>query len=364
MKKYLLPVTLLMSSFFAHAQSIGYLDLPVAGELWIEFKDTVGANFTIPPSGAGQTWNYLNSFTVHDTIEFQPMLTTSVPANIAALYPQSNLVSETDVPGDYIFIKTTFAGSGGMYIDGMHSDTGFDVSGFTVNDMNYSNDLLYIPIPFQFGDVVQNTATFDYVYPEPTLFPGCMVRVTYSTFQDMETESQGQLTTPLGNYASVIRVKEMITKTVLYEIDSFAVGNYTYLTDMSYPTTTSYKWLKNGPNCVIMTAELDEFNNVKQASYYTSSGLVNDKTGIKNASVNILPNPVNKGNTITLSLTNLNATALTIYDLSGREIYQASINKGSTVIPVPTETFETGLYYLKVVEQNKVQTVTKFVVSN
>ncbi|WP_396336226.1 hypothetical protein, partial [Klebsiella pneumoniae] len=90
MKKILLTSILLISTLFAKSQALDYLDLPVIGELWIEFKDTTATNIVITGSGAGQTWNYLNSFNVHDTIEFLPQATSSAPTAIASLYPQSN----------------------------------------------------------------------------------------------------------------------------------------------------------------------------------------------------------------------------------------------------------------------------------
>ena len=360
MKRFLFQITLFMSPFLSSAQGIGYLDLPVVGELWIEFMDTVGANVTISPSGTGQTWNFLNSFTVHDTVQYLPQMVSSVPANISGQFPQANMVTQGEAPGDYTFIRTDLSG---MFIDGIHSDVGVDVAGYTLNDVNYTVDLLYLPIPFQYGDVVQNTASYNHVFPDSTLLPTALVRASYLTFQDMEVEAQGDLTTPLGNYPSVIRIKEMITKTILYEIDSFASGNFTFFTDIPFPTTFAYKWLKNGPNCVVMTATADEFNNVTEASYFTSSGLV-DLNAEKNQNKTTLqPNPVVKGTNLTLNFNEQHATAIAIFDLSGRNLYQTSINKDITKLNINTEMFESGLYYINVTNQTETISVIKFAVT-
>ena len=360
MKKKILLTVLLLQAVFLHAQSIGYLDLPVAGELWIEFKDTVGANIAITPSGTGQVWNYQSNFNVHDTILFQPQTISSVPNNIDTLYPQSTLVNFEETPGDYTFLKIDFTG---MYIKGFHSDLGFDVAGFTLNDMNYSNDLLYIPIPFQLGDVVQNTATYHYIFQDNNLYPGANVRVTYTTFQDLESESQGELTTPLGNYPSVLRVREMITKNVLYEVDSFNIGNFYYLTDLTAATTTAYKWLKNGPNCVVMSAALDEFNNVLTASYYSSSGLVGNESNTNQSAITIMPNPVRQGENISINLNKVEAHSFAIFDLSGRALFQKHIVAGTQQLNIQTEKLAGGLYYLKVYNNNQTESISKFVVT-
>jgi hypothetical protein len=362
MKRFLLQVIIIISPFSGSAQTIGYLDLPVVGELWIEFKDTVGANFTLTPAGLGQTWNYLNSFTVHDTVQFLPQMTSAAPANISSLYPQANLVSQGDLPGDYTFVRTDLTG---MFIDGVHSNVGFDIAGNMVNDINYDVDLLYLPIPFGIGDVIQNTSSFSYVFTDSTLLPGALIRATYTTFQDMETDAQGELTTPLGNYPSVIRVVEMITQNVLYEIDSFALGNYTYFTDFPSPTTYAYKWLKNGPNTVVMTATSDEFNNVTSVSYFSSGGLVgaNAASAQKNE-ITLQPNPVNKGENLSLLLKEQNkgATLIAIYDLSGREVYQTQINDNQSKVFINTAIFESGLYYLNVINHNQILSALKFAV--
>ena len=360
MKRFLLQMTLLVSPFFSNAQGIGYLDLPVPGELWIEFKDTTGANVTISPSGTGQTWNFLNSFTVHDTVQYLPQMISSIPANISSQFPQANLVTQGEAVGEYTFVRTDLSG---MFIDGIHSDVGIDVAGDTLNDINYDVDLLYLPIPFQYGDVVQNTTSYNHVFPDPSLLPTALVRATYSTFQDMETEGQGDLTTPLGNYPSVIRIKEMITKTVLFEIDSFASGNFSFFTDFTYPTTFAYKWLKNGPNCLVMTATADEFNNVTEASYFTSSGLVGLHTVKNTNEISLQPNPLTRGANLVVNFNEAHATAISIFDLSGRNLYQTMVSKDVSKLNINTNMFECGLYYMNVLNGNETTSVIKFAVT-
>lgn len=343
MKKIILILFLSIQSLLASAQSFDYLDLPVIGELWIEFKDTIASNFVVTPAGYNQTWNYLNSFNVHDTMQYLPQMTNTAPSIIANLYPTATSVMAGENVGDYTFVKTDLTG---MYIDGEHIAAGFDIVGNTYYDRNYSTDLLYLPVPFDTGLVVQNTAIYSYIFPDSTLLPGALVRATFTTFQDMEAEAQGSLTTPLGNYPSVIRIKEMITKTILYEIDSFALGNFTYLTDIPFPTTYAYKWIKDGPNCVVMTATLDEFQNVTDASYFTSSGLVSTPFSQQNNINHLYPNPVRVGESLTLSLEAGKYNSFTIYDLSGREIFSEKLSLSTSITTINTNALSAGMYII------------------
>lgn len=359
MKKILFYFIVFFNAYEVSSQSIGYLDLPVAGEQWIEFKDTVGSNITITAAGVGQVWNYQNNFTVHDTVQLLFQNPSTAPANIAGLFPQASLVDAGEAPGDYSFYKIDFTG---LYLDGYYSASGIDIAGNLVNEIDYTNNRLIIPVPFQMGDVIQNTDSFMYVFPDPTLYPGALVRYTHSTFYDFETDAQGELTTPLGNYSSVIRIKEMITENFLYEIDSFAVGNFSYFTDITLPTRYAYKWLKNGPNSLVMTADLDEFNTVVAASYYSSGGLVADQESTGLSSLQVSPNPVSKGNNLTVKVNNDNAQSIAIFDLSGREIDQFSVTTKGASIQVNVSNYEAGAYIIKVTGKEGVVGMSRFVV--
>lgn len=359
MKKIVTLIASLLSLQLSYGQSLGYLDLPVAGEVWIEFRDTVGANFTITNAGPGQTWNYQNSFTVHDTVLFLPQNVSSAPSAIANLFPAATLASVGENPGDYTFyrIDTT-----GMYIDGIHSAAGVPIGIDSLNDVNYGSDELYLPVPFQYGDVIQNLSVFEYVYPDLILFPGANIRVTYAMNQDFETDGQGSLTTPLGNYPNVIRIKETKYRTELFEIDSFANGNYTYLSDNILAPTISYKWTKTGPNCLVMKADLDEFNNVVSASYYNSSGLVSDEAKNKAFEFSVQPNPVNKGNQLFMRSAEPILSCI-IYDIRGTIREERILSKSQQTITLGTDQLASGLYFVKLIDNKGQERITKFVVS-
>jgi hypothetical protein len=340
------------------AQMLDFLDLPVVNELWIEFKDTVGANMFITSPGSGQTWNYSSIFSVHDTIQYlqQPLVTA--PPLISSQFPLATSVTAGSILGDYTFYKT---GLTGMYITGDYISAGFDVFGNQYNLIKYTNDLLYLPVPFDTGSVVQNTAAYSFVFPDSSLLPNAQVRITYSTFQDFEADAQGALTTPLGSYNSVIRIKEMITKSTLVELDSFSTGNFTYLTDIPYPTTYAYKWVKNGPNCLVMTAELNQQQQVTSVSYFTSSGLVgNAERQVETSQPQLYPNPLKSGNPLFINL-NLNSGAsLILYDLGGREMCQRSLQKGQLMID--DISLKAGIYFARIFTESSNTQALKLIV--
>ena len=348
MRGILATVILFFCVLPVKSQTFDFLDLPVVNELWIEFKDTVGSNVNISSPGSGQTWNYGNVFTVHDTIQYlqQPLVTA--PPFLSTQFPQASSVTSGVNAGDFIFYRADIAG---MFIEGSYLNTGFDVFGNTYNLIKYSSDLLFLPTPFDTGYVVQNTASYNYIFPDSSMLPNAQVRITYNTFQDFEADAQGSLITPLGTYNSVIRIKEMMTKTTLIELDSFSTGNFTYLTDIPEPTVYSYKWIKNGPNCLVMTASLNSAQQVTEASYFTSSGLVSDQSALHSAApISLYPNPVASGGQIFIKKPIEQACSILVSDLSGRVIYTSFINKGQSV--TESINLNPGIYLCKIISEN------------
>lgn len=361
MKKTLLIIACVAFQLTIKAQNLTTADLPIEGEFWIEFKDTIGSNFTLTPPGAGLTWNYLNSFTVHDTGGFYFQLPNTAPFNVAALYQQASFVSSDIVQGDYLFVKNT---ANGMYWDGIYSTDGFDIAGHLINNLEFNPDLMIIPIPFQYGDVVQQTANFEYIFPDSTFGPDAFVKLTYHIFQDFETEAQGTLTTPLGTYPTTIRIKEMYTEGITYEVDSFATSNFQYLTDFAEPTKYRYRWMKQGPNCIVMTAEQDENGNVTAASYFTSGGTV----GTQNLPTNnfeMWPNPAQMESSVQIKNTDANVHTIKVTDLSGRTVKSQLLENHNQTISISTSGLGSGIYLVTLFDANGLQlSVKKLAISN
>ncbi len=351
MKKGFL-LSFLLSFFFytSNAQLLGYLDLPVVGEQWVEYKDTIGANINITAAGPGQSWNYQNSFTVHQTNNIVFQNPNTVPSAIGSLFPQATLVTSGPNPGDYTFYTSNF---NGLYVDGYYYDAGFDFFGQTVHDMNYSNDILNLPIPFEFGNVVQNNAIFAFTYPDPNFLPDAIIRVTKSIFQDIEIDAQGSLITPFASYSSTIRAKILSTKNVLVEVDSFGLGNFTYVNDFPEPTTVQYQWFKNGPNYLVMSVQLDEFNNVSNAQYYNAPGVVGLADTEQALVFDIYPNPLNTNDKLYISIKNQSddQNEIFMYDVSGREVLSTTTN--NSLIELDTHQLNSGMYYVKINNQKQ-----------
>ena len=358
MRGILATVILFFCVLPVKSQTFDFLDLPVVNELWIEFKDTVGSNVNITSPGSGQTWNYGNVFTVHDTIQYlqQPLVTA--PPFLSSQFPQASSVTTGTNAGDFIFYRADIAG---MFIEGSYLNTGFDVFGNTYNLIKYSSDLLFLPTPFDTGYVVQNTASYNYIFPDSSMLPNAQVRITYNIFQDFEADAQGSLTTPLGTYNSVIRIKEMITESTLVELDSFSTGNFTYLTDIPEPTVYAYKWIKNGPNCLVMTASLNDAQQVTEASYFTSSGLVSDQSAQNSKQTMCLfPNPVKSGDQLFIKRPVDQACSVIVSDISGRLIFTYHMKRGQSALE-PID-LKAGMYTCKIITDNQNTETVKLLV--
>jgi hypothetical protein len=57
------------------------------------------------------------------------------------------------------------------------------------------------------------------------------------------------------------------------------------------------------------------------------------------------------------------ATAISIFDLSGRNLYQTMVSKDVAKLNINTNMFESGLYYMNVLNGNETTSVIKFAVT-
>lgn len=358
MKKIFILFFVLVFGHGTYAQSLEYIDLPVSGEQWTEYRDTLATGFVITPSAAGQIWDYSSSFTVHKTINYAFQNPAGAPNSIDTIYPQANLYYPDGNADEHHFLRIDIDG---MYESGIYSNTGYNVYNHIVHAKKFQPEKLLLPVPFQFANVVQNTSNFEYVFPDTTLLPTALIRVTYSTFQDFEAESQGQLTTPYGYYNNVLRLRVMRTENTLLEIDSFASGNFTYFTEINYPTKNSYLWVKSGPNCVVMSAQLDENNQMVSASYYAAQSVVNTKNNTLQSSLNVFPNPASE--TVHISNNNNTITRVRVFDILGRVVYAPNVVEKSAEILIDTKEWETGTYFLQAIDKNNQTLRTKLVIN-
>lgn len=81
------------------------------------------------------------------------------------------------------------------------------------------------------------------------------------------------------------------------------------------------------------------------------------------ANISIYPNPVNHDLTIKLTEEQATAGQLFVYDYSGKQILQLSVNleKGTNILPVTTANLQSGIYFMQLTYDNQVSEIVKFV---
>jgi hypothetical protein len=254
MKKFF---TILLAGLAVHqvqSQTITSANLPIIGEAWIEFIDATGGLVTITAGGAGQTWNYGTSFNVADTSAFLFESPNNAPAimNASINFPNANLtVNEflEDTSLSVYIYSTDFykTNATGLYIDGLvfAAPPGYWFK------RDYNPDLLIIPVPFALNDTRANNALYQQQYTVNLGPPVGLVTENHKsyTIQDFVADATGTLTTPLGTFNNVLRIKEFS-----YYIDSTIYSVPSIPTEVSISDTTiTYQFVQTNSHCLLMS---------------------------------------------------------------------------------------------------------------
>jgi hypothetical protein len=351
MKKTFTLLNLLILSFITQAQTITQSDHPVVGEVWIEFIDTTGGGMVISPPGSGQTFDFTN-LTIHDTVGvlFQPLSAAPAYMNAASNFPGSGMcvLNTADSAG-------TFFGSDpdGFYLNGVYQPNLFSNPsvGLNISSITFDPGQLLIPTPFSYQDTRNHTSNFTFSFV-PTGIPlPITVTVSSSNIQFMEADGEGTLISPFGTFSNVIRYKEFT-----YTVDSTDYSGIINSTVEYSDTTISYTFVKNGPQTVLASVDIDPVTlNSIRASYYDPFSVVG--LGESNAAPVLYPNPAS--NQISLSNVRQNST-LEIFDYTGKLIKSIqSLGMGGRII-MHTEELSPGMYFLRMSESGKLYSSQKF----
>ncbi len=318
------------------SQTITSANLPIAGSLWIEYIDTAAANISVSAAGAGQTWNYASSFTVSDTtgVNFEPVSNAPAYMNLNTLFPNADAVV-LDIPADSNATPIQM-NADGLYIDGVY-DQGLINNpqvGLNLNHIDFNPNRLMIPTPFSLNSTRNNVAKFQITATVPNV---TTVTSKNSFVQNFVADATGTLTTPLGNFSNVIRIKQFT-----YSVDSTSYNPPVSPNEVSYSDSTiTYSFVRAGANCLLMTIYLDALNmQIISASYYdplTNSGITeNDE--IK---VTMYPNPAT--DLFYLNHVRDNST-ISITDITGKAFSSKFLGGYNSTIMINTNDMPAGLY--------------------
>lgn len=327
----------------ANAQTITSANFPNAGEIWVEFKDSTGSAITISAAGTGQNWNYGTSFTVSDTsgINFRPVSDAPAYMNAATNFPGSNLVVIDDLnDSSATFMKSNATG---FYFDGVYDEGTLNdpTLGLYISAIDYNPDRLIVPAPFSYNDTRDNNAKFhlSFTYSAPPITT--QIDINNYTIQNFVADGTGTLTTPLGTFNNVLRIKEFT-----YQIDS---------TDYSLPlipdtvnihdTVITYSFLHANSHCLLMTAEVNPISlQVIKASYYDPIVLVGESEN-KTIPVTMYPNPATEEFYLNHIRSN---SSIQIFDVSGKLFKSESLANLESNVKVNTLDMPAGFYFFSI----------------
>jgi hypothetical protein len=328
------------------SQTITSANLPVLGEAWIEFIDTTGSLVTITPGGAGQTWNYGTSFNVGDTSGFIFESPSTAPAymNASTNFPGATLVVNNTNPLDSnaTFIKTNATG---LYFDGIYKQGAIvDTSiGLNISVLDYNPDRLLIPVPFALNDTRANNAKLQIQFTVNPGPPVGLVTVNVHNYyiQDFVADATGTLTTPLGTFNNVLRIKEYT-----YQIDSTIYSVPLIPTDVNiHDTTISYQFVQANSHCLLMSASVDPITlQTNKASYYDPIVLVGAEED-NTLPVSMYPNPA--GDEFYLNHIRSNST-IQIFNIAGKLVKDQYLGGLESNIKVNTTDMSAGFYFFSI----------------
>ncbi len=337
---------LLILSVFSRlqGQTITQANHPTAGEIWIEYVDTVAS--AIPPMtapGPGQTWDYSTSFNVNDTsgIDFKNMWEAPAYMNGSTTFPNSTMVSFSVTDSAGLFYKSL---PSGLYWDGFYQPG--IINEPTVNlyadYVDFAPDRMVIPSPISLNGVVNHTSQFyiDYVYS------GFNVHQSMSFVQHFEADATGNLVTPMGSFNNVLRVKE-----TTYSVDSMTTNNPLIPPQVNiHDTTITYYFLQASSHMLLMEVMVNP-NSLQpiSAGYYDPIFFVgmNKNDNIK---VSMYPNPATES--FYLSHIRNNST-IQIFDITGKLIKEQGLNLGDdSTININTTDMNAGCYFINIFNEN------------
>lgn len=321
------------------SQTITSASFPNAGEIWVEFIDSTGSLLTLGAGGAGQTWNYGTSFNVADTnaINFRAISDAPSYMNAQATFGTADMV----VLDDVIDSSATFfeSNSTGFYFDGFYEQGAFVDSSLGLNQsyIDFNPNRLLVPAPFSLNDTRNNDARFGLTFSTS----GITINARTTFVQSFEADASGTLTTPLGTFNNVLRIKEY----------TYSVDTTTYTPPLIpeevnyYDTSITYQYVHANSHCLLMTLELNPTSlQPKAASYYDPIVLVGEKENLT-IPVTMYPNPAVEE--FYLNHVRNNST-IQIFDIAGKLVKDQYLGGLESNVRVNTNEMPAGFYFFSI----------------
>lgn len=335
MKKTLLSIAIIISAA-SQAQTLTQANsAPVAGNSYTTYQcDSTG--ISAGASGAGQTWNF-SSIITHSSIA--KAYISSVNSN--TVYAPADVYVNSTTSPDNSYYKSTSS-------DLKYYGGNFMISTFAVS-LTYTVPSIKAIYPMSL-----NTTTSSAVSGSVTL--NGSVNGTFTGNSGVTADATGTLVLAGKTFTDVIRV---VTTQVLNASLSIGTGTVTQLTYDYYSAAAA-----KAPIFSISTSTIVSFAGTSTQTLVTilkdyPTASINEAQQA-NTELNVFPNP--SSSFVNFNTTNVEATKVIAYDLTGKMVVSELIEFGKAKMNV--HTLSNGLYLYTVIgKNNQVLTTGKFNVS-
>lgn len=358
MKKKLLSLASLLSvgAIALQAQiTLNSTHIVGAGEAVQQSVDTIPGAITIGSSGANQTWNYTSM-----NEDFVETLTFSNPSSFpgAASFPTANMgLTVSNQPDVWQFLDKN---SAGLFVVGQ-----------TMIQQAQQIEIPFTSTIVTFPSTMGTTYGGSWSGQIAQVFIGQLgidsARITRGATTSSAIDAWGNLTTPLGTFASL---RQNITETTVDTTWILQSGTWSIIdpftaaligvAPIAFDTTNTARWWTDNPTSKFPLLEMnyDNGGNVTRVSWQKSSPTVgiNELKAISN--FNVYPNPAK--DVITFATNVTNNSEIAIMDITGKTIKTIAFNTTKQTIDVSR--FDAGIYFYtirdrvsgKVLHNNKI----------
>ena len=302
------------------AQTINQVDLPTVRTA---FSLGIDTNYTgvIPLGGQNQTWNLS---TLHYLYADTTVFINPAGTPYAANFPNSNVAGVNLRNNSYSYF--------------INDPTGFYLNGVGTQNtvIPYNPPLLYIPVPFSYGDSRTDEARIQ----KDTTSGGQNYRIVEVIDANFKADGTGSLTIPSGTYQNVLRFKVTVSTYDSIFVETIP-GNYT-LASSSFKLSYHYRWVTSGSDAnYLLGLDADQNGAATKSEFLLASGLGLPKI-TENKSLVSYPNPVIN----ILNFKNISSnSSIVIYDNSGKVVLKSMkiVNNSLNV-----ELLKNGIYHYEI----------------
>src|ERR1700757_982849 len=338
--------TLALSNSALAQTTITTTVMPQVGYTYNKMADTLPADMPafLPVSagsGTAQNWDYSTLFANPYASPMTFVTPTGNPG--ASSFPNATLAAN-EGGANWAYFKTS---ANGLVVDGVDA-----VIQGSPAVIDYNPDEIIIPTPFTYSNTVNNlyNATFTITVSS---FPAT---VNHHANRTITADAFGTLKTPAGTYSNVLRVKT-------YEITSDSAFVFGSNVGNQYDTTTTYNWVQNTPDAMLMEIDINKAGAVTKAQYLQSFS--NGINVVKHAefTTNLYPTPASTVSYLSYENATSAKVDASIFDVTGRQV-AALVNDqqqaaGIQILPIDVASLQLpkGLYMVQLTVNGATKTL-------